>query len=426
MSDSAQHRARRLRAQAPVSYSSRYAGTGLMGLFSRRDQQMSNTDELKQYGESGTLFGIVSKLASTTSLVKWRLYESAASGMEEDRVEITDVTRNAALKIQKRPNQFMPWQEFCETFQQHIDLTGKAWWVVAKVGSLPIELWPVRPDRIFAVPSVRDFIAGYVYTSPDGEQVPLRREDVIMLRWPAPLDIYDGQSPLPALAGDIGNEQAQREWSESFYENSAMPGGIIKTGVRLGDTEFDELVDRWNRSHRGVSNAGRVAVLEQGDFVPMSYTQKDMQYVEARAFTKQQYLDAYGFPKFGLGDVQDVNRASADASKAYMAESLTVPRLERIKAALNFEFLPMFGMGGRFEFDYDNPVPEDQETENATLTAKVNALVSLAAANFDVNDAADVVELPQMGHEKPAPPPAPVVAPPGQGAPAPEGEPVDA
>src|SRR4029078_11740631 len=375
ISDDGRRTLRKLKAQAPVSYASRYQATGLMSMFARR-RQMSNTEELEQYGESGTLFGIISKLASTTSLVRWRLFERATSGMDEDRTEVTDVSRNAALKIQRRPNLYMPWQEFCETFQQHIDLTGKAWWVINRVGVLPIEIWPVRPDRIYAVPSVKDFIAGYVYCSPDGEEVPLRREDVIMLRWPAPLDIYDGQSPLPALAGDIANEQAQREWSESFFENNATPGGIITTGVNLSDPEFDELLYRWNRSHRGTSNAGRVAILEQGTFTPLAYTQKDMQYVESRGFTKQQMLDAYGFPKFGLGDVQDVNRASADASKAYMAESLTVPRLERIKAALNFEFLPMFGMGDRYEFDYDNPVPEDRETENSTLTTKVNALVA--------------------------------------------------
>lgn len=386
---------RSLRAQAPVPYVGKYRGNLLDML--NRGRAHSTTDELNQYGEIGTLFGVVSKLASTTSLVNWRLYQSSASGLEADRVEIVNSARrsNPVLKLLKRPNDFMPWQEFCETFQQHIDLTGKAWWVIPKAMDVPVEMWPVRPDRMYTVPSVKDFIAGYVYCSPDGEEIPLRREDVIMLRWPAPLDIYDGQSPLPSLAGDLANEQAQREWSESFFENSATPGGIIKTGVRLSESEFDELVDRWNRSHRGVSNAGRVAVLEQGDFVPLAYTQKDMQFVESRNFTKQAILDAYGFPKFGLGDVQDVNRASADASKAYMAESLSVPRLERIKAAINYELIPMFGLAGQ-EIDYDNPIPDDQEVQNQTLTAKVTAVVALVNAGADPAEACNAVGLPEM------------------------------
>lgn len=390
----------RVRNDAPVPYASKWRGT-MAGLnLGGRGGGMGNREELEQYGEVGTLFGVVSKLAVTTSLVKWGLYQPAASGLDEDRTEVSSRARNAALMIQQRPNPFMPWQEFCETFQQHVDLTGKAWWVIVRVGTVPVEMWPVRPDRMYSVPSVRDFIAGYVYVSPDGEEIPLRREDVIMIRWPAPLDVYDGLSPLPALAADIRNEDAQRAWSQSFFRNNATPGGIIKTGARLSDPEFDELVERWNKSHRGTSNAGRVAILEQGDFVPLAYTQKDMQFVETRGFTKQAILDAYGFPKFGIGDVQDVNRASADASKAYMAESLTVPRLERIKAALNFEFLPMFGMDGRYEFDYDNPVPEDRETENATLTAKVNAVTALVDAGFGSDEACDVVGLPRMMWEQ--------------------------
>lgn len=389
---------RALRAQAPVPYVGKYRAD-LRGLLSR-GRRSSTSDELEQYGEIGTLFGVVSKLASTTSLVNWRLYQSSASGLEADRVEIVNSAKrqNPVIKLLKRPNDFMPWQEFCETFQQHIELTGKGWWVIVKAMGIPVEMWPVRPDRMYSVPSVKDFIAGYVYCSPDGEEIPLKREDVIMLRWPAPLDIYDGQSPLPSLAGDIANEQAQREWSESFFENNATPGGIIKLDVRLGEAEFDELVDRWNRSHRGTSNAGRVAVLEQGDFVPLAYTQKDMQFVESRNFTKQAILDAYGFPKFGLGDVQDVNRASADASKAYMAESLNVPRLERIKAAINYELIPMFGLAGQ-EIDYDNPIPDDQEVQNQTLTAKVGAVVALVNAGFDEVEACNAVGLPVMAYD---------------------------
>lgn len=387
----------RPRAEAPVPYTGRYR-SALSGLFGGEGGPGSPREELEQYGEIGTLFGVVSKLASTTALVDWKLFRKAPSGMDEDRQEIVGSERNrvAPLMVWNQPNPFMTRQEFVETFQQHIDLTGEAWWVISKMGTLPVELWPVRPDRMTVVPSREDFIAGYVYTSPDGEQVPLPREDVIMLRWPAPLDIYRGQSPLPSLSGDLAGEEAQRAWSASFYRNSALPGGIIKTGVRLSDDEFEELTNRWKSQHQGVQNAGRVAVLEQGDFVPMAYNQKEMQFVETRGLTKQAILDAYGFPKFGIGDVQDVNRASADASKAYMAESLTVPRLERIKGALNGDFLPLFGMERTHEFDYCNPVPEDQETENATLTAKVNAVVALVNAGFNEDEACDAVELPRM------------------------------
>ncbi len=383
-------------AEAPVPYSSRYGGGGLLAGLGLGGKRLDTREELEQYGEVSTLFGVVSTLATSTALVNWRLYRKPRAGSAEDRTEVTNPRESAPLTIWRRPNQFFTGTRFVETFQQHIDLTGKAYWLVARAGNLPIELWPVRPDRIFPVPSQTEFIAGYIYVSPDGEQVPLKREDVIPLLWPAPLDVYDGMGPLGSLSADIEGEQAQRAWSASFFRNSANPGGIIEVPESLSDSQFDELVNRWNRQHRGISNAGRVAVLERAKFVPLQYTQRDMQFVEGRQLTKQSILDAYAMPKFGIGDVQDVNRASAEASKAYIAESKTVPRLERIKDALNGPFLELFGQQDTHEFDYDSPVPPDQDTENSTLTARVNAYTSLIDAGVDPAEAADAVGLPQM------------------------------
>lgn len=386
--------------QAPVPYVSR---RGSLPIVYGSGGYKTQSGQLEAFSNTGVLHGVVSKLASTTSLVKWNLFKSAPSGLDEDRVQ---VTRHAALIVQSRPNPWMGWQEFAETFQQHIELAGEGWWVLDRSGpgGSPLEMWPVRPDRMKPVPSRDKFIAGYIYCGPDGEEVPLSVDQVIFLRTPDPRNIYRGLSPISALAADLGNEAAQAAWSRSFFNNSANPGGIIKVGRRLGDGEWEELVTRWNQQHRGVTNAGRVAVLEEGDFIPLSYTQKDMQFVESRGFTKQAILDAYAFPKFGLGDVDDVNRATAEASMAMFSQTLSVPRLERIKAALNGEFLPMFGATARgLEFDYENPVPADQETENDTLTAKVSALVQLIDAGADSMQACDAVGLPHMDFTKPEP-----------------------
>ena len=386
---------RPVRAQSPVPFTTKWRTNALGGLGLGTRGRMETAEELESYGQVAVLFGVVSTLATSTALVNWRLFRKPASATM-DAVEVTNPKESAPLMIWRQPNQFMTGTRFVETFQQHIDLTGKAWWVVARVGNMPVELWPVRPDRMYAVPSREDFIAGYVYVGADGEEVPLAREDVISLTWPAPLDIYDGMSPLSSLDADIDTDQAQREWSESFFRNSAQPGGIITGTGPMDDDQFDELVERWTRSHQGISNAGRVAILEQGTFTPLQYTQKDMQYVEGRELAKQAILDAYAFPKFGIGDVQDVNRASAEASKAYIAESKTVPRLERIKDALNGPFLSLFGMQDTHEFCYDSPVPPDQETENATLTAQVSAYTALVGAGVDPMDAAMVCGLPMM------------------------------
>jgi capsid portal protein len=160
-----------------------------------------------------------------------------------------------------------------------------------------------------------------------------------------------------------------------------------------------------------VQNAGRVAVLEEGDFTPLSYTQKDMQFVESRGLTRQAVFDAYGFPKFGIGDVDDVNRASAEASMALMAQTLTVPRLEDIRGVLNGRLLPMFGPLWRdYEFNYRSPIPPDAESERLDLAARTTAFKTLIDARVDPSDAAEVCGLPPMNVREPEPAPAPAPA----------------
>jgi HK97 family phage portal protein len=379
-------------ASAPIPFTGR-ATTGRHGAFGIG---RSAEAQMRAMTATGTLFAIVDRTANATALVDWKLYRKAKSGKKEDRVEVTS---HAALDLWNRPNPFMPRQEFVETFQQHHDLTGEAWWVIsrAKGVKLPLEMWPVRPDRMTPVPSRETFLAGYVYTSPDGEQIPLELDEVIQLRRPNPLDPYRGLSPVLSILPDLDTSRYAAEWSRAFFVNSAQPGGIIEVPSALSDDQFDELRDRWNEQHRGVGNAHRVAILEHGKWVDRTISQRDMQFVELRGATADRIREAYGISKTAIGDFEDINRASALAAKAWFAEQQTVPRLERIKAALNHELLPLFGATTQgLEFDYCNPVPEDPDQEIARLTAMSNAAQSLAAAGYDPQAVAQAVGLPEL------------------------------
>ncbi len=392
---------------APIPLATRWGGrTGYgLGVFNGR----SKRGDLESMTATATLFGVITKLAQVTSAPEWTLDRKPARPGDEP-IPLTGArAENAApLKVLLRPNPlpFMSRQKLFAASQQHKDLCGEMYWVVTKFAGIPVELWPVRPDRMFPVPGERTLIAGYIYRSPDGEEVPLELDDVLVsLGAPDTMDPTRGCSPIGALAADLSQTEAQAAWQDSLYRNSANPGGVIVTGRKLGDTEWDELVERWRMNHQGVQNAGRVAELEEGTFTPLSLMQKDMQFVESKNLTRQAIFDAYGFPKFGIGDVDDVNRASADASLALLAQTLAVPRLNDFRTLLNERFLPMFGpMWRHYEFNYANPVPPDAETDRLDLTARANAFATLVSAGVHEDDAAEVCQLPPMRFEKPAPP----------------------
>jgi HK97 family phage portal protein len=377
--------------KTPVSYAPRSGGLSSLG-----PQRSDAEQQLRAYGSVGTLYAIVNRLANATSQVNWHLYRAARSGNPDDR---TQVTNHLALDIWNKPNPFYTRQEFVETFEQHVELTGEGWWLIGRDprATLPLELWPVRPDRMTVVPSPTDFLTGYVYRGPDGEKVPLELTDVVQLRVPNPLDPYRGMGPVQSILVDLDATRYTAEWNRNFFLNSAEPGGIIEVDKRLSDDEFDEMTTRWRQQHQGVAQAHRVAVLEQGKWVDRKFSQRDMQFSELRDVSREVIREAFGFPKPLLGTVEDVNRANAEAAEVVFARWLIVPRLERIKGALNNDFLPLFGPSAAgLEFDYESPVPQDQAAENAELTAKVSAAKQLVDLGYDRADVLTKLGLPDI------------------------------
>lgn len=379
------------------------------------------TAQMRAMGQVGTLFSIVSRLASSTALVNWDLFRD--DGTEGD--DRTKVETHLALDKWAKPNPWMPRQEFVECFEQHLELTGEAYWVISSnsfMPGIPSQMWPVRPDRMTPVPHVTDFLAGWIYTSPDGEEVPLKINEVIQIRMPNPLDPYRGMGPVQAIQDDLAATRFASAYNKNFFVNSAEPGGIIQVDKRLSDEEFNEMTSRWNMQHRGVARAHRVALLEQGQWIDRKYTNRDMEFSQLRMTNRDTIMEAFSMSKHMLGISDDVNRANAEAGEVMFARYQTVPRCERIKGVLNQQYLPLFGSTGvGVYFDYENPVPDNDEAENQARTSKANAASTLVLAGWNPDDVLEAMGLPPM--EFKAPEPKVVVAPPDPNAPKPPDQP---
>jgi HK97 family phage portal protein len=358
---------------------------------------------------NGTLFAIVGGISFDVSAVEWKLYRKAASGKAEDRVE---VTTHPSIDLFDQPNDFMVGQEFFEVVQQHMELTGEGWPLVAFALGMPFELWPVYPHRMTPVPHPDDFLAGYVYRSPDGQKIPLGVKEVKPLRQPHPLNLFRGLSAVQAISSNLASARAASAWNERFFTNSAMPGGIIEQDIAaagMADHEFEAFTQRWREAHQGVGNAHRVAILEAGmKWVANSYSLKDLQFVELHGVGRDVVREAYRYPISKLGTVEDVNRANGEAQEVRYARDILKPRLTRWKAWRNRSILPMFGGDWRsLEWDFADPAPDDKELEATLLTAKATAWSTFVNGGVDGKAAIEALELPkQLGDAwtKPEPP----------------------
>lgn len=391
--------------KAPVPYVGRRQGSGGSSGFWLGGGGRGRGDDLSAMGESGTLYGIISRLADAVSSVEWHMEDVSPGGKcelcgEAGHVLVTEP--DPMLELWNHPNPHFDAALFRETIEQHIDLTGECYMVVVSVLGIPTELWPVRPDRMTPVPDRENYLIGWVYTGPDGEKVPLLPEQVIQLRTPDPNDPYRGMGPLGALAPTLSAARLAQEWSERFFENNAQPGGIVEFEEAMDDGTYKRFVERWREAHQGVNNAGRVGIIEMGKWVETKFTQRDMQFTESTTLSANAIREAYGFPEFAQGIVKDLNRATAEASDDFFAAWLAVPRLRRMRNALNHRLPKLFGTMARpgRRFAFKSPVEGDVEAKAKVLGLQATAFSTLVAAGIEGPDALEATGLPEMAWKR--------------------------
>lgn len=345
------------------------------------------------YGSVGTLFAIVTQIDNAVSSTEWHLYRKTSV---RDKKRRTEVMTHPFLTVWDRPNKFYTGRMFRETIEQHINLIGEGIMIVETFGNLVTGLWPVRPDRMQPVKDPKEFMSGWIYCGPDGEEVPLELDQVIQMKMPNPGDPYRGMGAVQTVLNDMDAARYSAEWNKNFFVNGAKPGGIIEIDYKMGNDEFKDFVRRWRQQHQGVANAHRVAVLENAKWKDTQFSMSDMQFVELRNLPRELIREAFAFPKPMLGTVDDVNRANSDAAKEIMAEGITVPHLTRWSDAINTWLVPRFANGASLITDFDNPVPANREAADRERTSQSNGAATLVKAGFDPAGTLEAMGLPQI------------------------------
>src|SRR4249920_994711 len=168
--------------------------------------------------------------------------------------------------------------------------------------------------------------------------------------------------------------------------------------VRLSDAEWSEFVERWRSQHQGVNNAHRVATLEQGaKWKDIGFSMRDMQFSELRGVSREVIREAFALHPHMLGLTEDINRANAEAAEDVFARWVLVPRLDRIKDALNHQLLPLFGTSGQsVEFDFDDPSLENSEATAAMMLSQAQSAKTLVDAGGKFESVLENVGLPAI------------------------------
>lgn len=256
----------------------------------------------------------------------------------------------------RRPNPLVSRFELLEATISDHGLTGNAFWWLNRANekAAPDEIWTIPPHRVRPVPDGRMFLKGYLYTTDAGEEIPLERWEVVHFKRYNPLSPFVGLSPIEALATVATGDLAQQRWNTNYFDkNNAKTEGAMAFSDFIDDATWAKIKADIKARHGGTNremmmlrNAGKGGV----QWIPMSMSQKDMEFLQGRTFNKEEIFGIYA-P--GLASLLAVNatEANSKAGKATFREMAVWPQLVALSEKITNDLLPIYGDNLVGEFD---------------------------------------------------------------------------
>lgn len=211
--------------------------------------------------------------------------------------------------LHDEPNPEMTSFVFRETLMSHLLIWGNAYAQIIRDGAgRVLGLYPLLPDKMDVQRDDRGNIY-YVYSRNSDENpmfkeygdIRLKAEDVLHIPGLG-FDGLIGYSPIAMAKNAVGMTLACEEYGASFFANGANPGGVLEHPGVLKDPS--KVRESWNSVYRGVNNAHKIAVLEEG----MKYQQigippEEAQFLETRKFQINEIARLYRIPPHMIGDL---------------------------------------------------------------------------------------------------------------------------
>jgi HK97 family phage portal protein len=329
-----------------------------------------NYEDLAKEGfeQNVWVYRCVLTVAQAIAAVDWVLYR--------DKNKKEEIDTHKLLDLLYKPNEFMSKQEFFESIAAYLLLSGNSY--LESNGpdfGPPMELFPLRPDRMVILPDAKNFVAGYEYTVGANKfRWDASKVGHIKL-FSATSDFY-GLSPIEVAAQGIDNDNAAKTWNNSLLNNGARPSGALVTEQALSEFQYNNLKSELDKNVRGAKNSGKPMLLEGGlKWQDMSLSPRDMDFIQSRKMSRLEICAAFNVPPEMVGDKEHATYSNyTEARQAFYMEGV-LPNLDKIRDKLNAWLVPKFGEKLYLDYDIDSieALQENSDTKAARIRADYQA-----------------------------------------------------
>jgi HK97 family phage portal protein len=298
------------------------------------------------------------------------------------------------------PNPELTAIEMRSAQQGHLMLRGNAYAEIERDTSGRVKaIWPLRPDLMTVTRDKQGRIV-YLYRLPSGD---------VKWTWnsattqPAPIlhirgfgyDGLCGYSPLTLHRETFGLAKAAEEQGARFFSNAARPSGVLRAPGELSDDARLRLKAAWDATTRGLSNAHRVAVLEQGiEWQQISMSPEDSQMLDTMRDVDTRIAAIFRVPPHMIGQVDrstSWGTGIEQQNKMFLQFSL-MPWLVRWQQAMERDLLSIKGFAThQIRFNVRALLRGDMATQSAFLQTMLDRGV------YSINEARGYLDEDSIG-----------------------------
>ncbi len=308
-----------------------------------------NNVNKEAYKKNALVYACVREIATSVADARFQVIVREADGV------ISPVPDHPTQRILENPNPVMSPMEFWESLLTIEHIAGNAY--VLK--DLDEEnLWILRPDwvRIVQLGGGR---REYKY-GPPGSIVTLSEDQVIHFPYGVdPQDIYGfGFSPLAPIWRDVSTDNSATDFFKVFFDNSAVPSGIIKVKRRLArQGEANRIRSQWSQRYTGPKGWHAPAVLdEDAEYQKIGLDLQELRMDSLRHVVESRLCMAFGVPPIIVGANVGLQRSTYSnykEAKASFWEETLAPMYRRHAQIIRRGLLSEFPMAERFDTRFD-------------------------------------------------------------------------
>lgn len=298
----------------------------------------------------------ISSIADEVSTLDLDLYKRVKNGDTWEKVE----EEEAPIILMNKPNPFQTKEEFLWLLTSFLLAEGEAP-ILLNSDKNPTSMILLNPQNLKIIFNEKDIIGKYKYRKTNGQEIDIDANRILFFKLPNWKSPFRGLGVSGFIKETLDLDYFIEQYLNLFFYNNATPAGVLSTEQKLTDETIKRLQIQFEQRHKGLKNAHKMAVLEQGlKWENIGSKLNEIGLKEREDAIRDKILAAYKVPKSILGLIEDVNRANGENSDRVFARRAVKPKVLIIQGQLNFSLLPKFDNFNDYWFEFENPVQDDE------------------------------------------------------------------